>query len=230
MIGNTAMTQDKVQPQKLSRKQRTKSGKLVSSPKSYLVESFVLNSVDRVVARKDRGNRPDPQYRKKTDQVRELTSVVKLSGRKMKDIDLQTLTAHFQNYVEVVNLLLKRIYSNPKRVQSPGKKLSEYNGQAYRLLRKETDLNYEHSDIFKERVYERLFRNALEYAGRTLLADYTRRELFSAGLSVIDESVDDVLVLMRRRRIPSALIRRVRDVCPLAKKNGTGYHYALAHS
>ncbi len=229
MIGETAMTQDKVRrrPRKLSRKQQTMAGKFISSSKSYLVESFVLNSVDRVVSRRGKGSRPDPQYGRERDQVRALASVVRQSGRKVKDVDLRTLTAHFQNYVEIVNLLLERIYSDPNRVQQLGKRLSEYKGRAYTLLRKETDLNYEHNDVFKERVYERLFRNALEHAGRTLLADYTRRELFSAALSILDGSVDDTLVLLRRKRIPSALIRRVRDGCAVVKKNGTGYHYAL---
>ncbi len=223
------MTQDKVRrrSRKLSRKHQTMAGKFISFPKSYLVESFVLNSVDRVVSRKGIGSQPDPQYRRKDDQVRELASVVKQSGRKVKDVDLQILTAHFQNYVEVVNLLLERIYSNPNRVQQLGKRLSEYKGRAYTLLRKEIDLNYAHNDIFKERIYERLFRNALEHAGRTLLADYTRGELLRAALSILDGSADDVLVLLRRKRIPSALIRRVRDSCEVVKNNGTGYHFAL---
>lgn len=223
------MAQDKVRrrPRKLSRKHQIMAGKLITHPKSYLVESFVLNSVDRVVSRKGKGNRPDPECRRKDGQVPELVSIVKQSGRKVNSVDLHTLTTHFRNYVGVVNLLLERIYSNPNRVQQLGRKLSEYKGRAYTLLRKETDLNYERNDVFKERVYERLFRNALEQTGQILQADYTRRELFGAALSILDGSVDDVLVLLRRKRIPSPLIRRVRDACDAIRNNSAGYHYAL---
>ena len=39
--------------------------------------------------------------------------------------------------------------------------------------------------------------------------------------------MDDVLVLLRRKRIPSPLIRRVRDACDAIRNNSAGYHYAL---
>ncbi|MFQ5831756.1 MAG: zinc ribbon domain-containing protein [Candidatus Thorarchaeota archaeon] len=38
---------------------------------------------------------------------------------------------------------------------------------------------------------------------------------------------DDALLLLRTRRIPSVLIRRVRDSCEPVKNNGPGYHYAM---
>ncbi|GAG11501.1 unnamed protein product, partial [marine sediment metagenome] len=181
--------------------------------KSYLVESFVLNSEERVVSRRGKGKSPDPAFRKNNDQVHQVALVAKHTGRKVRELDLETLTLYFNNYVEVINLLLKKIYINPSRAQQLGKNLSEFKGKTYSLLRKDKDLNYERNAIFREKMYERLFRNALEQAGRMLLADFTRRELFNAALEVLDASSDDVLVLLRRKRMPSALIRKVRDSC-----------------
>ncbi len=151
----------------------------------------------------------------------------KQSGRKVKDIDLNLLTGHFENYVKVVNLILSRIYITDKRAKSLGKALSEYRGRAYTLLWKEKDLCYKHNEDYKELVYERLHRNALEHAGRTLLADYTRRALFTSSIKVLADSSDDVLKLLRRKRIRADLIRRVRDSCDAVKNNGSGYHYSL---
>ena len=145
----------------------------------------------------------------------------------MRDIDLNLLTGHFENYVKVVNLILSRIYNTDKRAQSLGKALSEYRGRAYTLLWKEKDLYYKHNDDYKELVYERLHRNALEHAGRTLLGDYTRRALFTSATKVLADSSDDTLNLLRRKRIPADLIRRVRDSCDAVKNNGSGYHYSL---
>ncbi|TFH03290.1 MAG: hypothetical protein E4H14_16895, partial [Candidatus Thorarchaeota archaeon] len=192
-----------------------------------LVESFVLNSEDREVSRKGKGRSPDPSFKRNGELVQQLFLLSKQSGRKVKDIDLNLLTSHFANYVKVVNLILSRIYMTDKRAQSLGKALSEYRGRAYTLLRKEKDLCYQHNNDFKELLYERLHRNALEHAGRTLHADYTRRALFTSAIKVLTDSSDDVLNLLRRKRIPSDLIRRVRDSCEFVKNNGSGYHYTL---
>ncbi|MGY5853017.1 MAG: transposase [Candidatus Thorarchaeota archaeon] len=108
-----------------------------------------------------------------------------------------------------------------------GKKLSEYRGRAYTLLRKERDLNYQHNKEIRDLVFERLYRNALEQAGRTLLSDWTRRNLFNTAIGVLSVSSEDVLKLLRRKRIPSDLIRRVRDACESTKNNGSGWHYTL---
>jgi len=198
-----------------------------SSRTTYLVESFTLNSEDRVVSRKGMGRRPDPAFKKGIAQKHQLRLITKGIGRKVRDIDLQTLTQHFDNYVKVVNILLDRIYSNPNRAQHLGEKLSEYRGRAYTLLRKERDLCYEHNNEFKELIFERLHRNALEQTGRMVLADYSRRQLFIASLEILHGSNGDTLLLLRRKRIPSALIRRVRDSCEVVKNNGPGYHYAM---
>ncbi len=215
--------------QKRKQKQKTMDGKLItySKSKSYLVESFVLNSEERVVSRKGKGRAPDPSFKRDNDSIKQLSELSKQSGRKVKDIDLKLLTGHFENYVKVVNLILSRMYKTDKRAYSLGKALSEYRGRAYTLLWKEKDLCYKHNDVYKELVYERLHRNALEHAGRTLFADYTRRALFTSAIKVLADSSDDMLKLLRRKRIPADLIRRVRDSCDAVKNNGSGYHYSL---
>ncbi len=200
-----------------------------SSSTSYLVESFALNSYRREVARKGTGREPDPAYRGNRDiRTHQLVNVAKQCGRKVGDIDLATLTLHFDNYVKVVNLILSRIYRTDERAQTLGESLSKYRGRAYTLLREQRDLCYQHNDEYKELVYERLHRNALEHAGRTLLADWTRRQLFNAAINLLHESYDDALRLLRRKSIPSDLIRRLRDRCNAVKRNGSGYHYALS--
>ena len=199
-----------------------------SSSTTYLVESFSLNSCQREVARKGKGREPDPAYRRDRDsRAHRLVSVARQCGRKVGDIDLATLTLHFDNYVKVVNLILSRIYRTDERAQTLGESLSKYRGRAYTLLREQRDLCYQHNDEYKELVYERLHRNALEHAGRTLLADWTRRQLFNAAINLLHGSHDDALRLLRRRSIPSDLIRRLRDSCNAVKRNGSGYHYAL---
>jgi len=142
-------------------------------------------------------------------------------------IDLAILASHFENYTETVNLILSRIYKTDKRVRSLGEELSEYRGRAYTLLCNERDLCYQYNDEIKELVYERLHRNALEHAGRMLLADWSRRQLFTSAITLLHASQDDVLRFLRGRYIPSDLIRRVRDSCDAVKNNGSGYHYAL---
>ncbi|MHA1389688.1 MAG: hypothetical protein ACTSR9_14765 [Candidatus Thorarchaeota archaeon] len=198
-----------------------------SSRSTYLVESFSLNSVERVVSRSGQGRQPNPTYRRDRKQGSQLASVLRGSGKKVKSIDLETLTLNFDNYVQVVNLLLSRIYANPKRLEDLGKQLAEYRGRAYNLLRREKDLCYEHNEDIKELVYERLHRNVLEQTGRMLLADWTRRQLFTAALKYLESSPQDTLTLLRRKRIPSFLIRKVRNSCDSTKNNGSGYHYAM---
>ena len=236
MSGEKTMTQD-VQCQSWKQGQRVKSkpkqksmtgnNNMCSSRTSYLVESFSLNSVERIVSRSGKGRRPDPTYRRDRRQVSQLASVLRGSGKKVKSMDLDTLTLHFGNYVQAVNLLLSRIYSSPSRVEQLGKELAEYRGRAYTLLRREKDLCYEHNEDIKRLVYERLHRNVLEQAGRMLLADWTRRQLFTAALKYLHSSSEDTITLLRRKRIPSFLIRKVRDSCDSTKNNGSGYHYAM---
>jgi transposase len=195
---------------------------------NYLVESFTLNSSRREVARKGKGRIPDPRYRKSNGSSSfQLAAIVRESGGKVNEIDLTTLTLHFENYVRTVNLLLSRIYRTDRRAEVLGESLSNYRGRAYTLLRNERDLCYQQNDQYKGLVYERLHRNALEHAGRTLLANWSRRQLFNTAIAQLQGSQDDILRLLRSKHIPSDLIRRVRDTCPRVKKNGSGYHYAL---
>jgi hypothetical protein len=231
------MTQERTMKQEIQRcpwtqkpeqKQRTMDGKFINSSKSYLVESFVLNSVDRVVSRKGKDRRPDPSYRRgKKRDLRQLSLLAQQSGRKVRDLDLNTLTQHFSNYVRVVNLLLERMFSTPERAQQLGESLSEYRGRAHTLLRRERDLCYQHNEDIRELVYERLHRNALEHAGRTLLGNHSRRALLTVAIRFLDGSHFDILKLLRRKRIPSDLIRRVRDSCKSTKNSGSGYYYTL---
>jgi IS605 OrfB family transposase len=193
----------------------------------FLVESFLLNSEHRVISRRGTGRKPDPAFGRDSDQLDRVSLVIKDSGKKVKDIDLQTLGLHFENYIQVVNILLSRIYKSQSRAQQLGKNLLEYRGRAYTLLRKEKDLCYQHNNDLKALVYERLHRNALEQTGRMVLADYTRRELFNSGIGLLGGSLEDTLILLRRKRIPSALIRRIRDSSEAVTNNGPGYHYTM---
>jgi len=198
------------------------------SSTAYLVESFALNSSQRIVNRKGKGGRPDPSFRRnRNSSLTQLAGIARQSGKKVSEIDLATITSHFDNYIKTVNLILSRIYKTDRRAEVLGDALSNYRGRAYTLLRNERDLCYQHNDDIKELVYERLYRNALEHAGRTLLADWSRRQLFNASITLLHGSPDDVLKLLRRKQIPSDLIRRVRDSCPAVKNKGSGYHYAL---
>ncbi len=211
---------------KASEQRKMDDNYYISSSTAYLVESFSLNSSSREVARKGKGRKPDIHYRR-NNITHQVAAIARDSGRKVNEIDLATLTLHFENYVKTVNLILSRIYKTDRRAEVLGEVLSNYRGRAYTLLRNERDLCYQHNDDIKGLVYERLHRNALEHAGRTLLADWSRRQLFKAAITLLDGSPDDVLKLLRRKQIPSDLIRRVRDSCPAVKNKGSGYHYAL---
>jgi len=195
---------------------------------NYLVESFSLNSSQREVVRKGKGRTPDPRYRRKNGSSSlVLAAIARQSGGKVDDIDLTALTSHFENYVKTVNLILSRIFKTDRRAEILGEALSNYRGRAYTLLRNERDLCYQHNDEYKGLVYERLHRNALEHAGRTLMADWSRRQLFNTAIAFLHGSKDDVLRLLRSKHIPSDLIRRVRDQCAAVRNTGSGYHYAL---
>lgn len=199
-----------------------------NSSTAYLVESFTLNSSERKVARKGTGLKPDPSFRRsRNSSLNQVAGITRQSGKKVSEIDLSTLTTHFDNYIKTVNLILSRIYKTDSRAEVLGEALSNYRGRAYTLLRNERDLCYQHNEDIQELVYERLHRNALEHAGRTLLADWSRRQLFNASITLLHGSFDDVLKLLRRKQIPSDLIRRVRNSCPAVKNKGSGYHYAL---
>ena len=199
-----------------------------SSTLKYLVESFTLNSVDRVVERKHKSQKPDPLFaRNLCRQVVSLSQPSVTSGRKVRSIDLTLLDQHFANYIKTVNLILERIYKTPKRAQTLGKKLSEYRGHGYTLLCKEHDLSYQHNDEFKELVFERMHRNALEHAARTVLSDYTRRELIRSAIGILSDSVIEMVKFLKNKYIPRPLIKQVRASCSAVKINSKGYAYTV---
>ena len=67
--------------QKRKQKQKTMDGKLIfSASKSYLVESFVLNSEDREVSRKGKGRAPDPSFKRNNDSIKQLSILSKQSA------------------------------------------------------------------------------------------------------------------------------------------------------
>ncbi len=223
------MTQDIQRlPWKQLPKQNTMDGKYKWSKSTssikYLVESFSLNSSDREVSRKGKGRGPDLLLCPSMQQIAETLCS---SGRKVNNTDLETLTQHFDRYVDAVNLVITRIYSNPKRAQKLGKNLAEYRGHGYTLLREEPDLCYAKNEDIKELVFERMHRNVLEQAARITLTDWTRRELFNAALTLLDHSVEHLVRLLKNSYIPSDLIRQARDQCESVRNNGSGYHYSL---
>jgi transposase len=71
-----------------------------------------------------------------------------------------------------------------------------------------------------------MHRNALETAARIILSDYTRRRLVNAALSILTSENAQLIRLMKNRRVPSDLVRRVKDTSD--KKSGSVYHYALS--
>ncbi len=79
---------------------------------------------------------------------------------------------------------------------------------------------------FGQLVFERLHRNALETAARIIYANYTRQRLVNLLLDILVSDDKHLLRLMSNRRIPSDLIRNVKDT--VQKKSNGSYHYALS--
>jgi len=125
-----------------------------------------------------------------------------------------------------VNLILEKVFSNLSYADSLGKELEECKGMAYLVLRKERLLKWRADNEFGMLVYERLHRNALETAARIVYAHYTRRRLVNSLLDILVSDDKQLLRLMTSRRIPSDLVRRVKD--SIEKKSIGSYHYALS--
>ena len=195
----------------------------------YLVESFSLNSEDRVVSRKGKNRRPHPSFSKmqKNSTIQQSFSIFQSSGKKIRTLDLKVLESYFRQYVMTVNLVLDRVYKNPDYAERLAKQLSEFRGRAYNLLRGEHEIRYLGNQEFQQLAFERLHRNALEQAGRIILTDWTRRSLVLSAIEHFNSSPDELFSLLEERRIPSFLIRKVRDGCEVTKNNGAGYHYTL---
>ncbi len=235
MTKETTRRRPREQTQSMTDKQQTMDDKFKyessGTPKTglkYLVESFSLNSAERVVSRKGKNRMPDPSFSKKhKSSAQQTLSIARCTGRKVREIDLSILESTFKHYVSTVNLVLERVYENPEYAEQLGKKLSEFRGRAYNLLRSEPNIRYQNNQEFKQLVYERLHRNALEQAGRIILTDWTRRQLVISAINHLGESTDNALSLLNKKRIPNYLLRKVRDSCEAVRNNGAGYHYAL---
>ncbi|MDF1538368.1 MAG: hypothetical protein P1Q69_05655, partial [Candidatus Thorarchaeota archaeon] len=149
-----------------------------------------------------------------------------LSGRKCNNLDLSTLSQSFANYRKAVNLILEKVFSDSAYLDTLGKELEDIRGMVYLVLRKEQRLKWEHENEFGLIVYERLHRNALETAARIIFGDYTRRRLINSLLDILVSDDTQLLRLMKNKRIPSDIIRRVKDT--VEKKSDGSYHYALS--
>jgi len=211
-------------------KQKTMDGKIISvgfrRPHQYLVESFALNSYHRKVSRKGEGRVPDSGFRKRAvNQVQTLSRTA--TGRKCSSVDLKTLTEHFQKYCKAVNLILERVYSNDEHSEEVGEQLSKSRSRGYVVLMNEHDLKWAKDNEFGKLVFGRMHRNALEAAARIILADHTRRGLVRTLVRILVESENDLNRLMKNKRVPADLIRRVRDQSE-TKRNGSGFYYALS--
>jgi len=206
----------------------------VQGPK-YLVESFTLCSQDYTIARRGLQRHPDTAFSKESpnqcthsQSKQTLFAVLRNFGRKVDDFPLAMVSSYLDRYVQAVNLALQRIYSDPLRAKKLGEQLYSYKGYGYNLLRKQRDLSYQNNEAFRQLVFERLHRNALEQTSRIVQGDYTRRALVESALSLLHDSPADQIRLLKNRYLPADLIRRVRDSCESAKNNGTAYYYALA--
>jgi transposase len=196
------------------------------SSTTYLTETFVLNSYHRVVSRKGKGRKPDPSFRRTLN--RQVQTLSRMStGRKCSDIDLQLLTQHFEKYVADVNLILQKVYSSDERAEALGKKLKKSKSRGYVVLMKENNLKWSKDNEFGQLVFGRMHRNAQETAARLILADHTRRDLVRTLVTILNESQQDIDRLLKNKRVPADLVRRVRDNSE-TKKNGSGFHYALS--
>lgn len=186
---------------------------------THLTQKFSLNSYNRRVARKGLGHRP-------------LSSIIPsevlrmYSGRKVYNIDLDLLSQSFSDYRKAVNIILERVFSDLSYADMLCEEMEKSRGLMYLVLRKEKRLSWEIENELGQLVFERLHRNALETAARIIYTHYTRRRLVNSFVDILSSEPDQILRLMRNRRVPSDLIRRVKDTVE-KKSNGT-YHYALS--
>ncbi len=184
-----------------------------------LIQRFTLNSYSRTVARKGLGRNP-------SNPIFQLDKLHRLSGRKCNNLDLFVIIQSFRKYRAAVNLILERVFSDASYFDILGKDLEDSRGMLYNILRKESRLKWKYDNEFGQLVYERLYRNALETAARIIYATYTRRSLVNSLLNILASDEKQLLRLMTNKRIPSDLIRKVKDT--IQKKSNGSYHYALS--
>ncbi len=190
------------------------------SPSStFLVQKFSLNSYHRVITRKGLGRKP-------ASVIEPSETLRRLSGRKCNNLDFAVLSQSFSSYRKAVNLILEKVFSDLSYAESLGKELDEHRGMLYLVLRKEQKLKWTLDNEFGQFVFERMHRNALETAARIIYAQYTRRRMVNSLLNILVSDDRQLLRLMKNRRIPSDLIRKVKDI--IEKRSNGSYHYALS--
>ncbi len=186
---------------------------------TFQVQKFSLNSYHRVVSRKDLGRRP-------ASEITPSNTLHSFSGRKCNNLDLAILSQNFASYRKSVNLILEKVFSDLSYAESLGKEIEKHRGMLYLVLRKEDRLKWTPENEFGQLVYERMHRNALETSARIIYAQYTRRKLVNSLLDILSSDDQQLLRLMKNRRVPSSLVRRVKDT--IEKRSNGSFHYALS--
>ncbi len=193
----------------------------------YLVESFTLCSVDRKVSKKGKGYRPDPRFKRASPEVVK-QRIQDVTGRKVIDTDLSLMGMYFEKYVELVNLVLSRVYSDKERVDLLGAELNSYRGQGYKLLMKEIYLSYKDDKEIQALCFERMYRNVLEQVARVIHSNWLRRQLMKSAIEYVSEDREALVRLLKNKYISSKLIKKVRARCESTKNNGTGYYHTVS--
>ncbi|MHA2022878.1 MAG: zinc ribbon domain-containing protein [Candidatus Thorarchaeota archaeon] len=193
----------------------------------YLVESFTLCSVEREVNKKGKGYRPDPRFKRASPEVVK-QRIQKVTGRKVIDADLSLMGTYFEKYVELVNLVLERVYSNRGRVEFLGDELNSHRGQGYTLIKKEDYLSYKDNKGIQAQCFERMYRNVLEQAARIIHSNWLRRKLMKSAIEYVSEDRKALISLLKNKYISSKMIKEIRARCESTKNNGTGYYYTVS--
>ncbi len=193
----------------------------------YLVESFTLCSLDREVDKKGKGKRPDPRYRRANAQVMQ-ERIQTVTGRKVNKTDLSLMGMHFERYVELVNLVVDRVYSDKGRVENLGEELNSYRGHGYKLMMKEGYLSYKDDKDIQAQCFERMYRNVLEQVARIIHSNWLRRQLMKSAIEYVSEDREALIGLLKNKYISSKMIKQVRANCESTKNNGTGYYYTIS--
>jgi len=193
----------------------------------YLVESFTLCSIEREVNKKGKGKRPDPRFKRGSPEVVK-QRIQDATGRKVIDADLSLMGTYFEKYVDLVNLVLERVYSDNKRIDFLGDELNSYRGQGYTLLKKEGYLSYKDNKDIQAQCFERMYRNVLEQSARIIQSNWLRRQLMKSAIEYVNDDREALIRLLKNRHIPSKMIKDVRARCESTKNNGTGYYYTIS--
>ncbi len=204
--------------------QKTMDGNLCCPSSTFQVQSFSLSSYERIVARKGLGRNPNTSYSTKQKTVN-YGVIQTLSGRKCSDLDLSLLSQTFENYRIAVNMILEEVFADSAYAQDLGQRLFESSSQGYLILREEPRFNWKKDNKFGILVFERMHRNVLETAARIIHSHHTKKLLVNALLTILSRDIEQTIRLTVNRRVPSDIIRKVRDVDATKSKS---FHYALS--